>query len=232
MEITTPTTHDPGCAAFRDDLASLAIGALTGLDRARVLVHLEECAHCTTEVEELSATADALTSVVPEATPPEGFADRTMDRIRADRAVDRIRADRSVPRRPAFRRTVAAAAVVVLVVVGSAVGAAVASSGRPAPTTVVRTTSLHSSVGTKGTVLLVSAGHQGWLVMALHDAPTSGLVTCTITLADGSRRDVGEFDLTNGYGSWSVDLPVAAATIRTVSVVDDTGSTVASARVG
>jgi predicted anti-sigma-YlaC factor YlaD len=223
MEITTPTTHDPGCEAFRDDLASLAIGALTGLDRARVLAHLEECPHCTAEVEELSATADALTTLIPDATPPEGFADHTMDRIRADRAV---------PRRPVFRRMAAVAAVVVLVAVGSVVGATVASSGRHAPTTVVRTTSLHSSVGTKGTVLLVSAGHLGWLVMALHDAPMSGVVTCSITLADGSRQDVGQFDLTDGYGSWSVDLPVAASTVRTVGVVDDTGSMVASARVG
>ena len=218
-----PTIHHPECEAFRDDLASLAIGALTGLDRARVLDHLEGCSHCTVEVEELSATADALTALIPDAIPPPGFADRTMDLIRAERAA---------PRRPALRRVATVAAVIVLLAAGVGVGVAVSSHGAHAPVSAVRQAQLHSSVGTKGTVLLVSKGHEGWLVMALHDAPTSGIVTCSITLDDGSRKDLGQFDLRYGYGSWSIELPVAAGTVRTVSVVDDTGAMVASARLG
>jgi hypothetical protein len=221
-----PTTRGPECEAFRDDLASLAIGALTGLDRARVLAHLEVCPHCTAEVEELSATADVLTTLIADADPPPGFADRTMDLLRADRVVPLRPAGRS-----AFRRVAAVAAVVVLLAVGTVAGAEVASSGRHAPSTDVRTTSLHSTVGTEGTVLLVSSGHQGWLVMTLHDAPTSGAVTCSIVLTDGTRKDLGEFDLTDGYGAWSVDLPVPTSTVRTVSVVDGSGAMVASARV-
>ena len=218
-----PTTNNPECDAFRDDLASLAIGALTGLDRARVLDHLEGCPHCTAEVEELSATADALTTLIPDATPPEGFADRTMDLIRSEPAA---------PRRPVIRRVAAVAAVIVLLAAGVGVGVAVSSHGAKAPVSAVQTAKLHSSVGTKGTVLLVSKGHGGWLVMTLHDAPTSGAVTCSITLDDGTRKDLGQFDLRYGYGSWSVELPVAAGTVRTVSVVDDTGAMVASARLG
>ena len=218
-----PTIHNPECDAYRDDLASLAIGALTGLDRARALDHLEGCPHCTAEVEELSATADALTSLIPDTTPPAGFAGRTMDLIHAERAA---------PRHPALRRLATVAAVIVLLAVGAGVGIAVSSHGTKAPVSAVRTAQLHSSVGTKGTVLLVSKGHAEWLVMALHDAPTSGVVTCSITLDDGSRKDLGQFDLRYGYGSWSVQLPVAAGTVRTVSVVDDTGAMVASARLG
>jgi hypothetical protein len=222
-----PTTHDPECGALHDDLASLATGALTGLDRARVLAHLERCPHCTAEVEELSAAADALNALIPDAAPPDGFAGRTMDVIRADRAVPR----RPVPRRPVSQRVAAMAAVLILVALGVGLGAVVASPGTKAPTAAVRTTSLHSTVGTKGTVLLVSKGDYGWLVMALHDSPTSGLVTCSITLADGTRKDLGAFALKDGYGSWSVVLPVPASSVRTVSVVDGAGVTVASARV-
>jgi len=216
------TNHNPECDAFRDDLATLATGALTGLDRARVLAHLEECPHCTGEVEELAAAADALYTLVPDATPPAGFSDRTMERIRADR---------QVPRRPAIRRLATVAAMVVLVAAGAGLGVAVSSSVHSAPATAVRTTSLHSSVGTKGTVLLVSSDSQGWLVMDLRDAPTSGVVTCSITLADGSRKDLGRFVLTGGYGSWSATLPVPASSVRTVSVTDTAGMTVASGRV-
>jgi hypothetical protein len=216
----------PGCEAFRDDLAALAIGALTGLDRSRVLAHLEQCPHCAADVEELVAAADVLTTLIPDAEPPRGFADRTMERIRADRIVPLQPTTRGV-----VRRMAAVAAVVVLLAVGTVVGGEVASSGRHNPSTAVQSSSLHSTVGTRGTVLLVSSGHQSWLVMTLHDAPTSGVVTCSVTLADGTRRDLGGFDLTDGYGSWSVDLPVAASSVRTVSVVDDAGTMVASARV-
>jgi anti-sigma factor RsiW len=221
-----PTTHGAECEAFRDDLASLAIGALTGLDRARVLAHLETCPQCTAEVEELSATADVLTSVIPGAEPPPGFADRTMELIRADQVVPLRPATR-----PVLRRVAAVAAMVVLLAVGTVVGAEVASSGRHAPSTAVSTTPLHSTVGARGTVMLVSTAHQGWLVMTLHHTPSSGSVTCSVTLADGSHKNLGEFDVSDGYGAWSVDLPVPASTVRTVSVVDDAGAKVAWARV-
>lgn len=222
-----PTTHDPECRALGDDLASLALGALTGLDRARVLAHLETCPHCTAEVEELSGAADALTALIPEAPPPPGFADRTMDLIRAEGPVSRP----PVSRRMVSRRVAAMAAVLILVALGVGVGAVVASPGTKAPTAAVRTTSLHSTVGTKGTVLLVSKGGYGWLVVDLRDSPASGVVTCSISLADGTREDLGAFALTDGRGSWSVPLPVPASSVRAVSVVDGAGAMVASARV-
>ena len=222
-----PTTHDPECRALGDDLASLALGALTGLDRARVLAHLETCPHCTAEVEELSGAADALTALIPEAPPPPGFADRTMDLIRAEGPVSRP----PVSRRMVSRRVAAIAAVLILVALGVGLGVVVASPGTKAPTAAVRTTSLHSTVGTKGTVLLVSKGGYGWLVVDLRDSPASGVVTCSISLADGTREDLGAFALTDGRGSWSVPLPVPASSVRAVSVVDGAGAMVASARV-
>ena len=232
-----PTTHDPECRALGDDLASLALGALTGLDRARVLAHLETCPHCTAEVEELSGAADALTALIPEAPPPPGFADRTMDLIRADGPVSRPPVSRRpvsrrmVSRRMVSRRVAAMAAVLILVALGVGLGVVVASPGTKAPTAAVRTTSLHSTVGTKGTVLLVSKGGYGWLVVDLRDSPASGVVTCSISLADGTREDLGAFALTDGRGSWSVPLPVPASSVRAVSVVDGAGAMVASARV-
>ncbi len=216
------TTHGPECAPFHDDLASLAVGSLTGLDRARVLAHLEQCPRCIAEMEELSATADALTTLIPDADPPAGFADRTLDLIRAAPAVSRG---------PLLRRVATVAAVVVLLALGAGLGSVVSSSNAKVPASAVRTAPLRSSVGTQGTVLLVSKGHQGWLVMDLHDAPMSGVVTCSITLDNGARHDLGQFDLSYGYGSWSVRLPVAASAVRSVSVIDHTGAVVASARV-
>ena len=218
-----PTSRGSDCDALHDDLAVLAIGALTGHDRARVLAHLEGCPHCAAELEEFAATADGLTTLIPEATPPEGFSDRAMAMIRAEHGV---------PHQPFVRRLAAAAAVVVLLAFGGGIGAIVSSTGHDAPATAVQRAPLHSTLGAEGTVLLVSTGQKGWLVMTLHDAPTSGTVTCTLALADGTHRAIGAFSLAAGYGSWTARLPVPVSSVRWVNVVNDTGTMVASARIG
>ncbi len=214
------TSTGSECASFLDDLAVLAVGALTGHDRARLLAHLEECPQCSAKLEELSVAADALTSLVPDAIPSEGFSERTVARFRAEQKA----------RRPLTRRLAAVAAVVVALALGAGAGELVASQGgSPAPAFLAAP--LHSTVGTEGSVVLMSSGGRGWLVMNVHDAPSTGTVTCSIVLHDGTRRDVGRFSLADGYGSWVASLPVPASSVRTVSVVDDHGALVAAARV-
>jgi hypothetical protein len=219
MEATRPAAE---CEELHDDLAVLAIGALTGHDRARILTHLEGCPSCAAELEELSAAADALATLIPAAAPTEGFSDRTM-------AV--IRAEQRGRQQPLIRRLAAVAAVVVVLAVGGGAGAVIASSGHHAPASALWTAPLHSAEGAQGTVVLVSSGQKGWLVMNLYDAPTSGTVTCTLALDDGTHRSVGEFSLTAGYGSWTTPIPVPASSVRWVNVVSATGTTVASARI-
>ena len=67
------TSTGPSAPRSQDDLAVLAVGALTGHERARLLAHLEECPQCSAKLEELSVAADALTSLVPDAMPIRGF---------------------------------------------------------------------------------------------------------------------------------------------------------------
>ena len=77
-------------------------------------------------LEELSGATDALTALVPEVTPPEGFAERT---------VARFRAEQKTTRRPLTGRLLAAAAVVVTLALGAGVGEVVAVSQGAAPAT-------------------------------------------------------------------------------------------------
>ncbi len=216
------TPRDAGCDALHDDLAVLAVGALTGHERARVVAHLEHCPQCAGELEDLSAAADELTWVLPGASPSEGFTSRTMARIRAEGTGSR---------RTSFRRVAAAAAVVVVLGMGAGVGAVVSSTDHSPPPTAERSATLRSPTGTAGSVLLVTSGQKGWLVMTLHDAPATGIVTCTLTLDDGTRRAIGRFPVAAGYGSWTASLPVPASSVRWVDVVDSRGTSVASARI-
>jgi hypothetical protein len=62
----------------------LALGLLTGEERAAVLAHLERCESCRAEVASLALAADEVLLASPEATPPEEFADRVLARVHAE----------------------------------------------------------------------------------------------------------------------------------------------------
>jgi predicted anti-sigma-YlaC factor YlaD len=59
----------------------LALGALTGRQRARAIEHLERCDACRVRVSDLTATAEQLLRLLPECEPPPGFALRVTRRI-------------------------------------------------------------------------------------------------------------------------------------------------------
>ena len=52
----TDDVRERGCEEYGDELAELALGVLTGRDRARVLSHVDSCPRCAEELEILSRT--------------------------------------------------------------------------------------------------------------------------------------------------------------------------------
>ncbi|HEX3946256.1 MAG TPA: zf-HC2 domain-containing protein [Acidimicrobiales bacterium] len=230
--MTGSATPDPRCQAIHDDLAALATGTLTGRERAAVLDHLEHCPYCVAELEELSAVADELMTLVPEVAPPDGFAERTVALMKAEPKLVRPPA-----RQPAFRRVLAVAAAVVVLALGVGIGAVIASpgstgsggNGSSGGRSGVRTAALQSTSGAQGTVVL-AGDHPGWMVMTVDDSSTWGTVTCRVTLADGSHRVVGRFAMSSGYGSWTARLPVPSSSVRSVHLVGHGGAVIASAQ--
>ena len=70
-----------GCEEYEDELAELALGVLTGRERARALAHVESCPRCAEELEILSRTADTVVQAAPEMEPPLGFEVRLFERM-------------------------------------------------------------------------------------------------------------------------------------------------------
>ena len=66
---------------YADELAELALGVLTGRERARALSHVESCQRCADELEQLSRVADAVVQVAPEMEPPMGFEVRLFEKM-------------------------------------------------------------------------------------------------------------------------------------------------------
>ena len=73
--------NDMTCAELADVAAELALGVLTGRERAVAVAHLDRCDGCREYVRQLMATGDQLVELLPAAEPPAGFETRVLTRL-------------------------------------------------------------------------------------------------------------------------------------------------------
>jgi anti-sigma factor RsiW len=211
----------------------IALGLLTGEERAVALAHLEGCAACRAEVASLAGVADDLLLIGPGATPPEGFDRRVLARLTEVRAMEAPSPTRRIgpahlhrhhlARRPDRRRVAvgatlgAAAAAVVLV------AALLANrDGTPAPTVeqADMTTGVGEVVGTAtvhgGSPATVAVDVPGW-----EDAvPEGATYWLTVEMEDGSRTMT---HIGTDATWWEVPLEGGAGDVASVSVLDGDG---------
>lgn len=221
------------CSELRDMAPEVALGLLTGEERALALAHLEGCAACRAEVASLAGVADELLLTGPEAEPPEGFDRRVVGRLTEVRAAEAPAPTRGGGpahlhhrrghRRPDRRRlavgaTLAAAAAAVVL-------AAAVLVRRDDPSTSVAaraemTTGVGEVVGNAtlrdGDPDTVAVGVPGWEETALSGAT----YWLAIELDDGSRTmtHIGTEDTW-----WEVPLGGDTSEVAKVSVLDGRG---------
>ena len=73
--------NEMACAELADVAAELALGVLTGRERADAIAHLDTCDACREHVRQLMATGEQLRELLPPAEPPAGFETRVLDRL-------------------------------------------------------------------------------------------------------------------------------------------------------
>jgi hypothetical protein len=224
---------DMGCDGFADVAAELALGVLTGRERAEAIAHLDRCEACREDVRQLTVTGEELLGLLPASEPPPGFETRVMERLgRAaprPRVIGRITRLGRVRQAGWTRRTLAVAAVVLTFVVAGLGGWGLRSvTASPAR-------SLLSSAP------LVSAGHQTlgevffyngdprWLYMSVGMDTGTGTVTCQLKSRDGDVITMGSFRLTGGYGSWASPIPAGQGPFTGARLVSADGGVLATA---
>ena len=221
------------CSQLRDMAPDVALGLLTGEERALALAHLEGCAACRADVASLAGVADELLLTGPEAQPSEGFDRRVLARLTEVRAAEAAAPTRSGSpahlhrggrhRRPDRRRlavgaTLAAAAAAVVL-------AAAVLVNRDDPSTSVAaraemTTGVGEVVGAatlrNGDPATVAVDVPGWDETALSGAT----YWLAVELDDGSRTmtHIGADDTW-----WEVPLRGDTDEVATVSVLDGEG---------
>jgi hypothetical protein len=271
---------DMSCDEFAEVAAELALGVLTGRERAAALAHLDGCESCREQVRELTMVQDELLALLPSQEPPAGFESRVLARIgltapgqpadvptdapaltdeRAKRRADRQDRDRPDNRpanrpenrpenrpdnRPASRppgrprarlshRLLAAAAVAVALI-GGGVGwglrdaiAPPAASESAAVSAADFVTSDHQTVGQ----VFVYKENPWWTYMSVNSVSLGDMtITCQLEDADGHFKNVGEFHLTNGYGSWgSSPYTAGPGAIKGARLLSANGTVLATA---
>ncbi len=223
--------REKGCDGYEDDLAELALGVLTGRDRAQALSHVETCPRCAEELEQLSRVADTVVQAAPEVEPPMGFEVRLFERMGvADVRPQRLRRR---PRPSLWVPAVAAAAVAAL-----ALGLGLSLSSSPPPTVAAQTH--HKTVVSANLVengetvghVVAFGGAQPWMSMMLADSTARGTVNCVVVTDDGVTHHVGTFVARQGYGAWIAPLHVNPKNVRTAEIVSPSGTVIATATLG
>jgi anti-sigma-K factor RskA len=246
---------DMSCDEFAEVAAELALGVLTGRERAAALAHLEGCESCRELVRELTMTGEELLALLPSREPPAGFETRVLDRIglsapsrprprprdgavrRADRGADRPAADRPTSRPRTRVRSVLSAAAVVIALVGAGLGgwglrAATAPppsiSAPSALSSAALVTTAHESAG----MVFVYNRAPWWVYMSVNLGGLGNVaVKCQLENAAGQFTTVGNFRLSDGYGSWA--SPYASyGTVVGARLLSANGTVLASATFG
>jgi anti-sigma-K factor RskA len=244
------TEHpEMSCAELAEVAAELALGVLTGRERAEAVAHLDHCESCREHVRQLMVTTEGLVGLLPEREPPAGFETRVLDRLglSAPGLASTARGGVPLPRRPSLsrwtraesfpRRTLAAAAVALAVVIaglgGWGVGVSmslnpVASQAQAPLSSAVFLTASHQSVGQ----LFIYQDSPRWLYMSVDLPSGDGMVTCQVIGSDGKVSVLGKFRLTSGYGAWGSPVPGNLGGVRGARLVAADGTALATASFG
>lgn len=214
---------EASCHEIRALTSELALGIADGEDRARVLEHVLECAECREELERFSVLADELLLLAPEHEPPVGFELRTIRALQPEPM--RVGWKRWRWTRPAVVFVAAALAALV-----SAAGVLVATRDDRQLADRYRATlaqahgrsfgavALRDDAGAPAGTVFVYRGSPSWIFLTVESADPTTVARAEIVTRDNRRLPLRAFHLSSG--SWGGALPVDAATVAAVHLLD------------
>ncbi|MGE0793841.1 MAG: hypothetical protein AB7O29_00680 [Acidimicrobiia bacterium] len=226
------TAQGPGCLDA-DAATDLALGLVTGRERAEALAHLVGCARCRSLVSGLREAADALLPLAPAAEPPAGFEQRVLLGL-ASEARPSVRRWRT--RR--WSRTLAAAAAAAVLLAAGGDGAALARRSDPTPTATpapvasaeVPSTPMRTDTGLEVGTVWRHGGEPSWVFVSVpgwrrwDEGAVGGRdYQLQLVLADGRLLTATDAVLNRANGTWATTISIDADDVVAVAVVDDDG---------
>jgi hypothetical protein len=222
----------PDCASCRELCPELALGLVTGPERADAFTHLQGCTGCREHLAVLTRLHDELLALIPEAEPPLSFETRVLAPLATTRTG-------RGPLRPA-------ALVVAGVVAGAAAVALISAAvlgGSFHPATEPAAPSAAVTAGERPVLFAaLTAGSRevgqvyahtdtpSWVYVYVEAGPGQGPLTCTVMRRDGTAAASAPLPRADGDAFWGGPVPIDRATLAGVRVTDATGALLATAR--
>ena len=195
------------CAQAQELAPELALGIISGDDRALLLTHIATCAPCRRLVEKLSERADALLLLAPDDEPPAGFESRVLSQIGA----------KGSARKRMY--LVAAAAALVAGVLGA--GGVLWATAEDRETAAHYNAALeeangsyfgvkplHSQDGSKMGNVFNYGGSTDWVFVVFADGIEPGVYEISIETSDRGTVGAGVLTLGSNDRTWGADLTV------------------------
>lgn len=195
------------CPDVRALAPDVALDLLSGDERAAALEHLGSCASCRLEVEELSSVADSLLALTPAVPPPPGFEAGVLARMEVATPEPRPSAGRR-------RRWRAPALVAACAALGAGILLAVPRDADDG----VRRASFVTADGSDAGEVVLTDGDPDNMMCTIDDPRFTGAYTIGLVLDDGTRREVGAFEVDGDRYTWGTPLPVDADRVRSIEV--------------
>lgn len=221
------TVADLGCDGCRELAPELALGLVTGRERADAISHLQGCATCRVRVAGLTRLHDELRGLIPPAEPPAGFESRVLD-VRVAGAAARSTGRRR--RRPACAVVGAVAAAGALVGVGWVV---TTPNVAPAPVVSEQVVMFAPLIfeGHEVGQVYAHPGSSTWIYLYLEVAPAvPAPLTCEVLRRDGSSAVAAQVPVVDDDAFWGGPVAFERGVLAGVRVVDATGAVVGTAR--
>jgi hypothetical protein len=240
--------NEMSCGEFADVAAELALGVLTGRERAQAVAHLDECDSCRERIRQLSLTGEEILGLLPSREPAEGFESRVLGRLglatpsqatpslaSPGLATAGLGGQRSPKRWTRRMLTVAAAALAVVAcgLGGWGLRGAMAPSGGARGTTAgapLREAALLTAAHQAEGKVYLYDGSPRWLYMAVDTQGSSNdSVICQLETRGGGTITIGSFRLEGGYGAWGSPDPIAASQVTGARLTTMNGTVLATA---
>jgi len=221
------------CAVFQDAAAELALGILTGPDRAAALKHMERCASCQAEVASLAAAADRLLDLVPERGAPDGFESRmaaAFSQSVPGQAARRHRGKAARRRLAGWWRRAGTAAGAAAA--AGALGFVLYQIGAPPQEPAYsgsEVAALRTPAGVRAGEVAVTGAPQPLLVMVINPGAAPGWYHCYLRTSGGRQAFAGAFHVGRDGGLWVIRLPMPPRDLTGARLVGPGGTEIASA---
>jgi hypothetical protein len=197
----------------------LALGTLTGPERAEAVEHLASCLDCRRRVAELAQVVDSLLVLAPEDDPSPELEARVLARTVREQPAHEVPARRSPWRRRVLAGSIAAA---VLAVVAFTIVALGRDDGENADT--VRTAVATDDGGRSVCRAVINEVDPAWLFVSLDEPGQERAgYDVEVRFESGETAQVGRLDLSEGHGELAVTIDLQGNRAHSVRLIGADG---------